>query len=68
MQTVLHVMEERDRFAAIRNYLARSAPEVIERGIAQGKMPRYALDLLLVLTKLYDAGYAHATKDIRELQ
>jgi hypothetical protein len=39
MQAILHVMEERDRFEAIRNYLSRSAPEVIERGIVQGKMP-----------------------------
>jgi hypothetical protein len=68
MQAILHVMEERDRFEAIRNYLSRSAPEVIERGIVQGKMPKYALELLVVLARLYDAGYAHATKDLRELR
>lgn len=69
MDEVFRIIDDRDRLNAIRDYLLRTDPQFIIETIREGRtIPRYMADLIIVLTKLYDAGYANAYEDLEKLK
>lgn len=65
---VMQIMEDRDRHHEIMEYLLNTDPQVVIKSIQEGKVPSYTLDLVTVLTKLYDAGYANASEELEKLR
>lgn len=67
MEEVLKMMRERDTMKAIEKYLLRTDPQVVLDTIKEGKtIPKYMVDLIVALTKLYDAGYSDAKEKSAE--
>lgn len=65
LNDVRKIMEDRDKHNDLRDFLLRTDPKFIFATIQEGKtIPRYILDLITVLTKLYDEGYDNASSEL----
>jgi hypothetical protein len=66
MEEARKIMEDRDMHEAFQDFLIQKDPEFIIENIGKGIVPKYVVDLFLVLTKLYDKGYTDANDDLEE--
>lgn len=64
MEDVRKIMESKDRYEVLQDFLLQKDPEFIIDNIKKGTVPKYVVDLFLMLSGLYDRGYTDATDDL----
>ncbi len=69
MAEIRKIMEDRDKHNALRDFLLENDPVfILAINRDRGMIPRYTLDLINVLTKLYDEGYTNASLDLENFR
>lgn len=68
INAILGIIQKRDEHELIRELAKEIDPEVVAEIEARGDIPRWYMDLVIALIKLYDQGYADSTKDSEQLK
>ncbi len=63
MEQILDILEDRDQHEYLTALLHNVDPETLAKHETQGNIPKWYVDLFVVLTLLYDRGYLDSIKD-----
>jgi hypothetical protein len=63
MQRILDILKERNQHELLEALLQDIDLETLVKYQTQGDLPRWYVDLFVVLTQLYDRGYLDSTKN-----
>jgi len=68
LRSVLSILTERNHFESAKEYAKKFEPEIYELYLSKKTIPKWSLDLITVLTKLYDEGHADAMDDLNKMR
>jgi hypothetical protein len=68
MDEVQKIVDARDFHNSVLGELVRRDPDFVANEITQKTVPRWFMDLFMVLTRLYDQGHSDAIADLDKLR